>query len=479
MFPQDSAPVPGDVERASEIPEKNDEASIEEHCGMRVAKRTRLGVTIMLVAGAATLILSCQGTRKQASSVAEAPPDGATQQATLKAPPIPEAGPLARPKSLRQVGVPPGATRAAIPPDNPQTPEKIALGQRLFFDGRLSADGTVACSTCHDPARAFTDGRPASIGIKGRAGQRNAPTILNALYNKTQFWDGRVKTLEEQAALPIVNPVEMGQPSLDAAVAQIAAIEEYQEAFRRVFSRPPNGPDLLRAIASYERTQLSFDSPFDHFIAGDKNAIDAAAKRGWELFNTRGRCNKCHALTEQTRDATYFTDNDFHNIGIGIIRHNVVALARQAKQTIKSGDTAAIDRAAIQTDMSVLGRFLITKKEPDIASFKTTNLRNVLVTGPYFHDGSQETLWDVVDHYNKGAGLQNPYLDTDIQPLALTEGDIDDLVAFLASLTSADYKEHGVKELVRQRELSLTTRPQRDTARAFGPKPIQPKPPGP
>ncbi len=446
---------------------------------MRVAKRTQLCVTIMLVVGAAALILGCGGARKQASSVPETPPNGSTQQATGKAPPIPEAGPLARPKSGQQVGAPAAATRTAIPPDNPQAPEKIALGQKLFFDGRLSADGTVACSTCHDPARAFTDGRPASIGIKGRVGQRNAPTILNALYNKTQFWDGRVNTLEEQAALPIVNSVEMGQPSLDAAVAQIAAVGEYKQAFGRIFGRPLNGPDLLRAIASYERTQLSFDSPFDHFIAGDTSAIDDAAKRGWELFNSRGGCNKCHALTVDKRDVTNFTDNDFHNIGIGIIRHNVVALARQAEQLINSGDTAAIDRAAIQTDMSALGRFLITKKEPDVASFKTTNLRNVLVTGPYFHDGSQETLWDVMDHYNKGDGLQNPYLDQDIQPLALAEGDIDDLVAFLASLTSADYKELGSKELTRQRELSRTKRPQRDTARAFGPKPPPTKPPSP
>src|SRR5260221_1558561 len=129
--------------------------------------------------------------------------------------------------------------------------------------------------------------------------------------------------------------------------------------------------------------------------------------------------------------------------------------------------------------MSALGRFLVTKKETDIASFKPPNLRNVLVTGPYFHDGSQETLWDVMDHYNKGDGLQNPYLDTDIQPLALTEKDIDDLVAFLAALTSADYKDQGVKELARQREISRTKRPQRDTARAFAPKLIQPKqPPG-
>ncbi len=443
---------------------------------MRVVRQTRLCATLMLVVGPAVLILGCERSSKQSNSVAEAAPAEATQQTTSKAPPIPQAGPLAQPRPLRQVGVPEAATRAAIPANNPQTPEKIALGEKLFFDGRLSADGTVACSTCHDPARAFTDGRPASIGIKGRVGQRNAPTILNALYNKAQFWDGRVKTLEEQAALPIVNSVEMGQPSLDAAVARIAAVGEYQQAFKRVFGHAPNGPDLLRAIASYERTQLSFDSAFDHFIAGDQNAIDASAKRGWELFNTRARCNKCHALSEKKRDATNFKDDDFHNIGIGIIRHNVVALARQAEQLINSGDAAAIDNAAIQTEMSALGRFLVTKKETDIASFKTPNLRNVLVTGPYFHDGSQETLWDVSDHYNKGDGLQNPYLDEDIQPLALTEADIDDLVAFMASLTSADYKEQGIKELARQRELSRTKRPQRDTPRAFGPKPPRPKP---
>jgi cytochrome c peroxidase len=144
-----------------------------------------------------------------------------TSQDVGKAPPIPKAGSLAMPKSLKQVGVPLAATRVAIPADNPQTPEKIALGEKLFFDGRLSADGTVACGTCHNPARAFSDGRPASTGIKGRVGQRNAPTVLNALYNKTQFWDGRVKTLEQQAALPIVNPVEMGQPNLEAAVTNL------------------------------------------------------------------------------------------------------------------------------------------------------------------------------------------------------------------------------------------------------------------
>jgi len=392
------------------------------------------------------------------------------------APPIPPAGHLADPRSLKQLGVPVSATRAAIPGDNPQSPEKIALGEKLFFDGRLSADGTVACSTCHDPARAFTDGRTVSIGIKGRAGQRNSPTILNALYNSAQFWDGRAKTLEDQAALPIVNPSEMGQPNLEAAVARIAAVPEYEQAFPSVFRRPINATDLVRAIASYERTQISFDSPFDHFIAGDSNAISASAKRGWELFNTKARCNKCHALSEQERDPIYFIDKDFHNIGVGIIRHNVVALACRAEQEIDSGKIIDVDQAAIQSDTSVVGRFLVTKKETDIASFKTPSLRNVLITAPYFHDGSQATLWDAMDHYNKGDGIKNPWLDGDMQPLALSESEIDDVVAFLATLTSSQYKEQGIRELARQRALSRTTRPQRDTARAFGPKPVQPKP---
>jgi len=394
-------------------------------------------------------------------------------------PPIPKPGPLAQPRSLQQVGAPADETRAAIPADNPQTPEKIALGEKLFFDGRLSADGTVACATCHDPARAFTDGKPVAIGIGGRAGQRNSPTVLNALYNKTQFWDGRVTTLEQQAELPIINPVEMGQTNLDAAVAQLQRIKEYQDAFQSVFGRPINGPDLRRAIASYERTLLSFNSPFDRFMAGDGKSIDDSAKRGWKLFNTQARCNKCHALSDNQPNLVSFTDNDFHNIGVGIIRHRVVPLARQAEQLVNSGNSVSIDRAAIQTEMSVLGRFLVTKKQADIAAFKTPDLRNLLMTAPYFHDGSQDTLWDVMDHYNKGDGLQNPFLDTDIQPLALSEGDINDLVAFLSSLTSDDYSEQAARELTRQRTVARTNRPQRDTARAFGPKPIQPPPPGP
>ncbi|MFL6605535.1 MAG: cytochrome-c peroxidase [Steroidobacteraceae bacterium] len=381
--------------------------------------------------------------------------------------PIPKTSGLAQPRSLDQTGLPAEATRAAIPADNPQTPEKIALGQKLFFDGRLSADGTVACSSCHDPARAFTDGRRVSVGIKGRITERNSPTILNALYNAAQFWDGRAQTLEQQAAFPIVNPSEMGQPDLDAAVAGIARVREYRKAFERVFDAPPNGSDLLRAIASYERSEFSFDSPFDHFIAGEKNAIDAPAKRGWALFNGRGRCTACHAATRGEPDVTTFTDHRFHNIGVVLVRADTVAMARQAEQVVPPGDMRAVDRTAIQSDLSMLGRFLVTRQDADIGAFKTPNLRNLLMTAPYFHDGSHSTLWDVVDHYNKGGDLNDPFLDPDIRPLALKEGDIDDLVAFLASLTSSEYRKPALKELTRQRKLSRTTRPDKDTARAL------------
>ena len=167
-------------------------------------------------------------------------------------------------------------------------------------------------------------------------------------------------------------------------------------------------------------------------------------------------------------------DNDFHNIGVGILRHHVVPLAQRAQRELAQGDLPAIDIAAITSDLSVLGRFLVTHKQEDIASFKTPDLRNVLVTGPYFHDGSMQTLWDVMDHYNKGDGITDPWLDKDMQPLALTEPEIDDVVAFLASLTSPQYKVIGDQEYARQLALSQVSRPQRDTARAFGPKPKQP-----
>ena len=430
------------------------------------------------VAGAgAAILLACDGRSGQSRAKSDSAGAGAFPVSSQPLGPIPPDDSLARPKSVHQVGFPTALTDSVIPKDNPQTPEKIALGEKLFFDGRVSANGTVACATCHDPRLAFTDGRPVAVGIDNRVGQRNSPTVLNALYNQFQFWDGRAATLEQQAGLPIVNPVEMGQPNLDSAVARIARIPEYRASFIRVFARPPNPTDLVRAIASYERSQVSFDSPFDHYMAGDSSAISASAKRGWVLFKTRGRCNLCHAFADTTTRPTRFTDDQFHNIGVMIVRHNVVPLARQAEQAIAKGDTIAIDQAAIGSPMSALGRFLISRADSDIASFKTPDLRNVMVTAPYFHDGSAATLWDVMDHYNKGAGTRDPFLSTEIQPLALHESEIDDFVALMASLTSPMYRELGARELARQRQLSRTSRPQRDSARAFGPKPVQPKPP--
>jgi cytochrome c peroxidase len=394
-----------------------------------------------------------------------------------QAPPLPLAGPSAEPRSLNQIGLPTVLTKWVISPPSSRMPARAALGQNLFFDARLSANGTVACATCHNPARAFTDGRTTSVGIHGRVGQRNAPTVLNALYNKHQFWDGRVSTREQQAAMPITNPFEMGSAGVADAVSKIAADQDYQSRFMQAFGRGVNEQDMLSAIAAYEQTLVSFDSPYDHFIAGDAGAISDSAKRGLELFNTKARCNKCHALSDNERQENVFIDNDFHNIGIGILRHNVVQSARQAEREIAQGNLPAMDMAAITSDLSVLGRFLVTRKEKDIASFKTPNLRNVIVTGPYFHDGSMETLWDVMDHYNKGDGISDPWLDKDMQPLALSETEIDDVVALLVSLTSPQYKKVGDEEYARQLAMSKTSRPQRDIARAFGPKPTQPKPP--
>src|ERR1700739_3075421 len=203
-------------------------------------------------------------------------------------------GPLADPKPQNQVGFPAELLTWVIPADNAQTPKKIELGKELFFDDRLSADGTVSCDQCHAPAKGFTDQLPASMGIHHAFGQRNAPPVLNALFNTLQFWDGRAPTLEKQTEGPITNPVEMGNKSLDDVVAKVKGIPEYQQSFQTVFNGAITMDNIEKAISAYERTQVAFDTPFDRFMAGDSNAIDASAKRGWSLFNGKGRCMTCH-----------------------------------------------------------------------------------------------------------------------------------------------------------------------------------------
>ncbi len=353
----------------------------------------------------------------------------------------------------------------SVPAAHRPTPARIALGDKLFNDKRLSADDSVSCATCHDPKRAFTDGKARSVGIKNQVGKRNSPTVLNALFNATQFWDGRSGTLEEQAVLPIINPIEMGMPDLDAVVAKVKGIPEYASAFRDVYGREVTAEDLASALAAFERTQFSGNARFDRFLAGESNALSASEKRGWALFNGKARCNSCHAGNAVS---PLFSDQKFHNIGIAAHAHDFPKLAGEALRVVRTGDAKQIDELALQTDLSEMGRFLVTKNENDIGGFKTPTLRNVGVTGPYMHDGSLATLWDVMDHYNKG-GVPNPYLDGGMQRLGLTEPEIDDVVAFLFALTSTDLSALEKKELTAQRARKAK-RPERDTAAALGQK---------
>ncbi len=396
---------------------------------------------------------------------APAPPAPPPQTAGPKEAPAPKALDL----SFVPPDLPPGVSRVlyalSVPHDHVPTKELAKLGDKLFDDKRLSSDGTVACNTCHDPKRGFVDHKKTSEGVGHQFGQRNAPTVLNAMFNATQFWDGRAGSLEDQAKLPILNPIEMGMKSPDDVVAKVRSIPEYTEAFKRLFGRDPTYDDIASAIAAFERTQFSGNSAFDKFIFGDENALDASAKRGWAVFNGKGRCNECHAGNAAS---PLFSDQKFHNIGVAARKQDFPALAREALAIVNAGDQKQIDELAIQSKFSELGRFLVTKQAANIGAFKTPTLRNVAVTAPYMHDGSMPTLWDVVDHYNQG-GIANPYLDGGMQRLGLTEPEIDDLVHFLTTLTDARYADFAKAEMAKQ-AARRGTRPERDTDVAMGKK---------
>jgi cytochrome c peroxidase len=378
---------------------------------------------------------------------------------------------MAAPVGAAPLDLPPGVSPIlydlTVPVGGEPTKEKVALGQKLFNDTRLSSNGKVSCATCHDPARGFVDHKPVPDGVAApkERPQRNSPTVLNAMFNATQFWDGRAATLEEQAKLPITNPIEMGMPSGDEVVARVRGISEYAKDFPAVFGRGATFDDVAAAIAAFERMQFAGNAPFDRFVKGDAKAIVAAAKRGWGLFNGKARCGDCHAFSTVS---PLFSDQKFHNIGIAAHKTNFIDLARRASAIARSGDLKQIDELAIRTEFSELGRFLVTKHSNDIGAFKTPTLRNVAITGPYMHDGSLATLWDVMDHYNKG-GIPNPNLDGGMQRLGLTEPEIDDMVAFMAALTTDTFADFGKKEMARQTALK-TKRPERDTAVAMGKK---------
>jgi cytochrome c peroxidase len=341
-----------------------------------------------------------------------------------------EANPAPQTPQEYSLSLPSDVIPPLIPDDNPLAAAKVALGEKLYFDARLSADNTVSCATCHDPAKGFADGKVLAVGIGKKTGSRNSPTVINAAFNDFQFWDGRASTLEEQAKGPLTNPVEMGMASYDALVGKLQAIAEYPPLFKQAFdSDQINIDNVARAIASYERTVFSFSSPFDRFNAGDKSAMSASAQRGWDLFNGKARCNDCHGYVAS---APTFTDNKFHNIGVAMHAANFAELARKAGESPES--TSDLAHAA---GYSELGRFLVTKEPKDIGAFKTPGLRNVALTAPYMHDGSQRTLEEVIKFYDKG-GEDNPYLDGGIRALKLTAQEQTDLVEFMKALTSDD-----------------------------------------
>jgi cytochrome c peroxidase len=287
-----------------------------------------------------------------------------------------------------------------VPVNNPQSDAKIRLGYLLYFDKRLSKDQTVSCASCHIPEKGFADPRPVSEGVGNQKGGRNSPPVLNAAYHPLQFWDGRAKTLEDQALGPIQNPVEMGM-ILPEVVDRLKAVPSYVEQFQTVFATEPNAEGIAKAIAAFERTIISTDSPYDRYIAGDLEAMDSAGVRGMKIFNGKAHCTPCHS-------GPNFSDGRFHNLGVGF----------------KDGE------------LKDVGRFEVTKRESDRGAFRTPGLRSIALSAPYLHDGSEKTLMDVVLFYDRG-GNPNPHLSRLILPLNLTADERADLVVFLHDLTGA------------------------------------------
>jgi cytochrome c peroxidase len=349
------------------------------------------------------------------------------------------AGPAAPSATLDPANPPLGLPPIPVPEDNPITEAKAELGEQLFKEKRFSADGSIACASCHKPELAFTDGRVIAEGIKGRIGTRHTPTVVNAVYYKTQFWDGRRQSLEKQALDPLVNPVEHGFSSHQSVLKVVRNDADYREQFQEVFgvaTADITMDHVTMAIATFERTLVSGNSPFDRFrYGGEEDAISESAKRGLKVFRNQGRCVDCHTIEQ---NSATFTDNEFHNLGVGYdrIREDIFALVENFRKMREKGDEADIDEA-ILTDkkISELGRFAVTLSTQDVGRFKTPTLRNVAVTAPYMHDGSEETLMEVVEFYDKG-GNENPLLDGGIKELDLTEQEKKDLVAFMKTLTS-------------------------------------------
>lgn len=365
--------------------------------------RTLLGIVLIAVVVIAGILLYKRG------------PTPAMQPAPAAAavPALPTVRPIG---AAVEIKAPLGLPAVPIPADNPPTAETIALGRRLYFDPLLSADGTVSCASCHDPKFGFADPKPVSEGVQKKTGNRNSPPVLNAAYYTEQFWDGRAPTLEKQAEGPVQNPVEMAH-TLEGVAKKLSADASYVEMFEKAYGPGPITYEKVgKAIASFERTVLAGDSPFDRwFYGGDQKAVSESVKRGFEVFRRtdKGNCAACHTVDEKH---ALFMDNKYHNLGVGVY-----------------GDEQLRD----------LGRYEVTKNEKDKGAFKTPSLRNIAQTAPYMHDGSQKTLKEVIDFYI-GGGNSNPHRDPLIKPLDfLTGQERTDLENFLKALTGRVPKDAG------------------------------------
>jgi cytochrome c peroxidase len=300
-----------------------------------------------------------------------------------------------------------------VPVSNPQSDLKILLGKQLYFDTRLSKNNTISCATCHNPAMGWSDAGPTSTGINGQKGTRRAPPVSNSAYSPLQFWDGREPSLEGQAKGPIQNPVEMGNTH-EVMVQTIQDVEGYVKEFQSVFGTSKITVDLVvNAIAAFERTVVTTDSPFDRYVKGERNALTPMEKKGLEIFNGKGHCTACHW-------GPYFSDGRFHNLAV------------------TSTDPAKPD----------LGRYEITKNKSDMGAFKTPTIRDVALRPPYMHNGSEKTLEDVVDLYDKGGRTGDPNISPLILPLHLTKYEKKALVAFLShAMTSLNPEVANVKPI--------------------------------
>lgn len=347
-------------------------------------------------------------------------------------------GPAAATRAaLARIADPPlGLPEVSVPAENPPTAEKIRLGRKLFFDRRLSADGTMACGSCHLPEHGFVlNGVPTAIGHQGQFLRRNAPTVLNVAYERSLFRDGRRPSLEAQALEPLVAANEMANPSLEAVVERVAALEDYAGMFQAAFGTGPTAEGIARAIASYERSLLAGNSPFDRWhFGGDEDAVSDAAKLGFEVFRTKAGCIGCHAFSE---DNPLFTDHKFHDIGTGWKRARRMDQVRLALLGESNPEDTHAGTRLLPSDY---GRYEVTQTPPDMFRYKTPSLRNVALTAPYMHDGSFKTLREVVTYYHHG-GFRGYEMDPLVQPLNLTTEEQQALVAFLESLTSDDLRD--------------------------------------